>query len=278
MEYAAPIHRKIELAGALFGLALASVLLWTTQIAPTMSLSRLPIDAPSYGLSTGSLAGIIALTLVGVIGGGYLVARFWEQTWAGVLSGAIASAIVQIGSAYLVTSASLEGNQFAELILFRLPLGLIIGGLIWFIGGIVGSAIERIVLGRVAPLFQTSQRALLGFALMIVLGAVLGYIAGGSSDRRNESIAAAQAVDIAFRQATGQPVAADAVPAEFFASEPAKQALAALTDQAGKPYQIIFIDHDGREVVTVVKIQDGPAVRCVSTGPVISRCFPDESR
>jgi hypothetical protein len=90
-------------------------------------------------------------------------------------------------------------------------------------------------------------------------------------------MAAARAVNAALQEATGRPLAPEQIPPGFFASDPARAALATLSDQGGRPYRIIFIENDGREVVTVVRYEGGPAMRCVSTGAVISRCFRDNS-
>lgn len=278
MEFSLPIQRRVRLGGALFGVALACVLLWTTQVSPALALSRVPINAASYGLNPTSLGLVIALNLIGITLGAYLVAHFWDRLWIGLFSGAIATAIVQIGTAYLVTTAALEGNSFAELIMFQLPLGLVFGGALWFVGGMLGSVLERLALRSAAGFFQQSGKAAIGLALVLGAGAALGFLAGGNSEQREQTIAAALAVDVALRDSIGQNVPTQEIPSGFSASGPAREALATLRDQGDRPYQIVFIENDGREIVTVVRYPDGPAVRCVSVGAQISRCFRDQSR
>jgi hypothetical protein len=271
MRSPAPTRRLIEAAASIFGLALAAVLLWTTQLAPLWTLQGIPINAGSYGLSGSSIIGIVLLNLLGITIGAYLVARFWEPAWQGVLCGGIAAALVQVGTAYLITLASLENNRDAELILFRLPLGLLFGGLVWLGGGLLGAIAERVALGKISELVP--QRVALSLAVLAILGATLGLIAGGSNQRREDSIIAARAVDVAFRQSTGQTVDQARIPSTYFVSGPATETLSSLRDQADSPYQLMFDSYDGREVVTIIQFAQGPAVRCVSSGAVISRCF-----
>jgi hypothetical protein len=271
MQLPAPSRRSIEVAAILFGTMLALVLLWTTQLAPLTSLQGVPINSGSYGLSTSALAGITALNLIGITLGAFLVARLWEPPWRGVLCGGIAAALVQVGTAYLITLASLQNNPDAELILFRLPLGLLFGGFVWFAGGLLGAAAERLALGKMLEFVP--QRAILGIGLLAILGATFGLIAGGSNQRREDIIAAARAVNVAFIQSTGRGSTPSTIPTNYFISGPATETLTSLRDQATKPYQLLFDSYDGREVVTLIQINDGPTVRCVSTGAVISRCF-----
>jgi hypothetical protein len=271
MELPTATRRVITAAAILFGLMLAAVLLWTTQLAPLLSLQGVPIDAGSYGLSNSAIIGIVILNVIGITLGSYLVARLWDPSWRGVACGGIAAAVVQVGTAYLITLAGLENNRDAELIQFRLPVGLLFGGLIWFAGGLLGATAERVALGRIAE--WAPQRAMLGIALLAILGATLGLVAGGSNQRREDMIAAARAVNIALLQSTGRTVAPETIPATYFVSVPATETLATLRDQGTKPYTLFFDSYDGREVVTIIQVMEGPAIRCVSTGAVISRCF-----
>lgn len=277
MEFTPAIHRKLYLAAIVFGLALSAVLSWTTFLAPAQSLANIPIDSASYGLNLNALAIIIAINVIGITAGSFLVARFWEQVWAAILAGGVAAALVQVITAYLVKTASLENNSYAELILFNLPVALLIGGAIWFLGGMLGSLLERLALQGAANLFQRPGAAqLLGWLLVIIVGAGLGYAAGGSGEQREDSVAAARALQGAVTLANNEPLDQSTMPAGFRVSDPALGTLQSYGERLRQPYRISFVDYDGREVVTRVRFADGLAVRCVSVRAHISRCFEEQ--
>ncbi len=276
MNLPLPIQRRLRIAGALFGLTLGAALSWTTILAVWLALRDVPIDADSFGLRDDNVAAIAAISALGPVLGGYLVAHFMERTWLAVLLGALITSTARTLAAYLETLGSLKGSPFAELILFRLPVGLIFGAALWFLGGLLGSAVEWLALNRAAHWFET-RRAPLAWALVIGSGLLLGTLAGGTSVQRYDAVAAAQAVHGALRIAGGQSPGSADLPAGFLVSGPALDTLHSFGARIRQPYRIAFSQHTGREVVTDTRFQDGLVVRCVSAGAQISRCFENKA-
>jgi len=270
------VDRRIWLAGTLFGFAIGVVLSWTTYLNLFLQTQGLPIDAASFGVRGDTVVIVIAIYVFGCGLGGFLVARFWGQdrAWLSLLCGALATMLVRVSVGYVSAVASLEGNQFAEFIIYNLPVGLAFGAGMWFLGGLLGSLLEYALLERVALWLET-KRVVRSFILMTVVGLVLGLIAGGVSPQRNNAIMAAQAVNGAIRVARGeQPAAAD-LPDNFRTSDLALRTLRGFGDQIQQPYQIFLADNFvyRYEIVTDTRFAGGLVVRCVSNGPQVSRCF-----
>jgi hypothetical protein len=269
------LQRKLRIAGGLFGLVLGASLSWLSYVYPFFALRTIPIDATSFNLHSDAVVIAVVITVLGATLGGYLVARFWESLVLALLFGALVTAIVQNTAAYFVTTASLVNNQYAELIWLGLPLGILFGFLLSFLGGLLGSAFERLVLSGALRLFE--QRAglgLLAWVLVLCGGLLLGYIASGGSTKRDQTIAGAQALHAALQVAEGTTVPDDAQPPGFRVSDLALGNLRELGPRLHEPYVISLGEYDGFEVVTDAHFQDGFTMRCVSNGAYITRCFP----
>ncbi len=175
-----------------------------------------------------------------------------------------------------MTTANIENNPFGAYILFQLPFALIFGALLSFLGGAVGSAAERLLLSGVARLLQGRRwMAALGWLTVLAGGALLGYIGGGNDVKTDDVIASAKAVNSAIRIAAGQQVPSEELPPGFLVSNPALGTLRGLGPRIQQPYRISLGEHDGYEVVTDTRFQDGLEVRCVSRAARISRCFEE---
>jgi MFS family permease len=270
------VDRRLWLAGALFGLAIGVVLSWTTYLNLFLAVRGLPIDATSFGVRGDTVALVVAIYTLGSALGGFLVARFWGQdrAWLPLLLGALATMLVRVSVGYVSVVASLEGNQFAEFIIYNLPVGLLFGAGLWFLGGLLGSLLEYWLLDR-AALWLELRRAALAFGVLVVVGIGLGLIAGGVSSQRNNAIMAAQAVNGAVRVARGEQPSAGELPEGFRASDLTLKTLRGFGDQIQQPYQIFLADNFvyRSEVVTDIRFTGGLVVRCVSNGAQVSRCF-----
>jgi len=269
------LRRRLRIAGGLFGLVLGVVLGWLSYVYPFFALRTVPIDTASFNLHSDAVVIAFTITVVGVTLGGYLVARFWESFGFALLMGGLITAIVQTTAAYFVTTASLVNNQDAELIWLGLPLLLIFGIFLSFLGGLVGSAFERLVLAGVLRLFQQrSSLSLLAWVLVLGGALLLGYVASGGTTKRAETIAGAQALHTALQVAEGTTVPADAQPPGFGVSTLALDSLRKLGPRLHEEYVISLGEYDGFVVVTDAHFEDGFTMRCVSTSAYITRCFP----
>jgi hypothetical protein len=274
MELTPKLHRKLQIAGALFGLALGVTLGWYGYVYPFFVLRDIPINAASFSLNTGAVVLATAISIIGAALGGYLVARFWDRTGLALLLGAATTMLVLTLSAIIVTTANMANSVWSEFILYYLPVGVIFGALLSFLGGLVGSGIERVVLSGAARMFERGGWATLpAWVLVLLTGAVLGFSASGGGPRRDSIMAAAQAVDSAIHIAQGQAISDETLPPGFAVSDPALDTLRGFGPRLQQPYVIRLGDYDGIEVVTDIQFQDGLAVRCVSTVAHISRCF-----
>ncbi len=268
------LQRRLRIAGTLFGLALGMMLGWYGFVYPFFVLRSVPINTASFSLNIDAVIQAAAISVIGATVGGYLVARFWDRLELALLLGAAATMLVLTLSAYVVTTANRTSSEWSEFILYYLPVGIILGALLSFLGGLIGSGIERLVLSGVGRMFQSGRRAsVLGWALVLIAGAALGYAASGGGPRRESVMAAAQAVDSAIHMARGQQVASEALPSGFAVSDPALKTLRGFGSRIEQPYTIRLGEYDGIEVATDIQFQDGLAVRCVSTVAHISRCF-----
>lgn len=273
MEHTQDMQRKLQIAGAIFGVVLGAVLAWSVYIAPAFALRDIPIDPASFNLDSGAILAATAICIVGAGVGAFLVACLWQRPGLGLLCGALATALVRTIPAYLVTVATVENQRFGAYIMFQLPFAIIFGAILSFLGGLLGSAAERLILSQAARLLRGARWATaLGWLLVVGGGGLLGYIGGGHSARTDESIAAAQAVNRAIQIAAGRAPAA-APPPNFLVSAPALATLRGLGPRIQQPYRISLGGHDGSEVATDARFQDGLAVRCVSRAARISRCF-----
>lgn len=265
---------RLRRAGGLFGATLGVSLAWFSYIYPFFALRSAPIDPLSFNLHTDAVVIATTVTLIGATLGGYLVARFWDRLGLALLVGGGVTAIVQNVSAYFMTTASLVNNQYAELIWIGLPLGILFGLVLAFIGGLLGSAFERLVLAGAAALFRRRSRlALLAWALALCGGLLLGIVASGGGAKREQPIAGALALHTAIGIAAGENVPDDARPAGFQVSDLALGSLRQLGARIHEPYVITLGEYDGLEVVTDAHFQDGFTMRCVSKGAYITRCF-----
>jgi hypothetical protein len=275
MEMTSLLQRRLRIAGGLFGLVLGVSLGWLSYVYPFFALRAVPIDTASFNLHSDAVIIAFTITVVGVTLGGYLVARYWESFGFALVMGGLVTAIVQTTAAYFMTKASLANNRDAELIWLGLPLLLIFGIFLSFLGGLVGSAFERLVLAGVLRLFE--QRTRLSFlAWVLVLGGavLLGVVASGGTTKRTETIAGAQALHAALQVAEGETVPDGALPPGFQVSKLALDSLRELGPRLREEYVISLGKYDGFEVVTDAHFQDGFTMRCVSNGAYITRCFP----
>ncbi len=270
MDQRSAVRLTLRIAGAIFGLMFGLAMAWTSIFVSIFDLRGVPIDAASFGLSDTLL--IAATTILGATLGGFLVGYFWESVWGGLLSGALATSAIKTSGAYLTTVGSLAGNDMAEIILFHLPLGLIFGGLLWLLLGLLGSAIERLVLSRAASMFAQGGRSIpLAWLLVLAAGILIGSMAGGTSPERDSSVAAARAIHYAIQSTNGGESLQQ--PPGFFVSKPAISTLQSLGPRLKQSYLIYLGENDGYEVVIDTRFQDELWVRCVSQGARISRCF-----
>lgn len=269
------LQRRLRIAGGLFGLVLGISLGWLSYVYPFFALRTIPIDAASFNLHSDAVIIAFTITVVGVTLGGYLVARFWESFGFALVMGGLVTAIVQTTAAYFVTTASLVNNRDAEFIWLGLPLLLIFGIFLSFLGGLLGSAFERLVLAGVLRLFeQRSRLSLLAWVLVLGGALLLGYVASGGNTKRSETIAGAQALHTALLVADGTTVPDNTQPPGFRVSKRALDSLRELGPRLREEYVISLGEYDGFEVVTDAHFEDGFTMRCVSNGAYITRCFP----
>ena len=195
-----------------------------------------------------------------------------------IVLGALVTVVVRTVPSYLVTTANIENNPYGAYILFQLPFALIFGAVLSFLGGLVGSAAERLILSGAARLLQGRRwMAALGWLTVLAGGALVGFVGGGNDVKTDDVIAAAKAVDGAIRLAGGQQVSSEELPPGFLVSQPALGMLQGYGPRIQQPYQISLGEHDGIEVVTDTRFQDGLEVRCVSRAARISRCFEERA-
>ncbi len=271
-EVTAP-ESHLPVSGASFGLALGIAFAWTTTLSDVLALRGVPIHAASFGLRTDAVILTLFLYLFGPILGGYLVARFHEHFGLAIFYGAAVTAGVRVITGYTQTVSSLETNSWAELIMLRLPFGLVFGGALWFLGGAVGSFIELQAL-KFTDRLLGARPAAVAWTVMIVAGLVVGAVAGGTTAERSDSVAGARAMYAAMQMAKGEPLAPGELPAGFQVSGPALETLRGLGVRLNQPYEL-YSNNDyvyREQTITEARFQDGFVVRCISDAAWISRC------
>ncbi len=274
MDLTPQLHRRLRIGGALLGLLIGATMSWTTWLTPLASLRGIPIDAASFGLRSDVVALITVCNLLAGSLGGYVIARMWDRPGLAVVAGALITAGLSVFTGYVRAMAARAGNPFADFIDLSLPIGLLFGGLMWFLFGLAGSAAIRLALAGAARLFDAG-RAILAWGLLVAAGIGLGLAAGGARPQTTQAIVTARAVDAAIHQAAGRALDPADLPPGYHASKIALDALGQPGPRLDTPYTLSLV-HDvieSRESTIDISFEDGPVIRCVATQARISRCF-----